>query len=126
VPVAVHVTDLADASGTVWERRYRFPGRAPSIVKSIKQLDDDGSLIEALSAGLRMRLQVREIDGAIHFISNGYFFLIGPWRLNVPHWFPPGLTCVVHEDRGNGRFRFAMHTSHPWFGDMFVQDGEFS
>jgi hypothetical protein len=126
VPVSVHVTDLPDASGTVWERRYHFNGQPASIVRSIKQLDEDGTLIETLSAGLRMRLQVQEIEGAIHFISDGYFFRLGPLRFNIPNWFPPGLTCVVHEDKGNGRFRFMMRTSHPWFGDMFVQDGEFT
>ncbi len=126
VPVSVHVTDLPDGSGTVWERRYHFADRATSVVRSIKQLDDDGTLIESLSAGLCMRLQVREISGAIHFISDGYFFRLGPLRVNIPNCFPPGLTCVVHEDRGNGRFRFVMRTSHPWFGEMFVQDGEFT
>lgn len=126
VPVSVHVQDLADGSGTVWERRYHFPGRSPSIVRSIKQLDDDGTLIETLRAGLHMRLQVREIEGAIHFISESYFFRLAGLRIVIPAWLPPGMTCVVHEDKGNGRFRFVMRTSHRWWGEMFVQDGEFS
>lgn len=125
VRVVVRVHDLPDGSGTVWERTYHFSGRAPSVVRSIKQLDNDGTLIETLGAGLHMRLTIHEIDGAVHFISNGYFFRIGSLRFNIPAWFPPGMTCVVHEDQGSGRFRFAMHTSHPWFGSMFVQDGEF-
>lgn len=125
VPVSVQVRDLQDRSGTVWERRYRFPGRALSVVRSVKQIEADGSLVERLGAGLHMRLKVREIDGAIHFISDGYFFRLGSLRLNIPGWVPPGMTCVVHEDKGNGRFRFVMRTSHAWFGEMFVQDGEF-
>ena len=125
VPVEVRVQDLPDHSGTVWERRYRFPGRAASVVRSIKQLDDDGSLIETLGAGLHMKLDVREIDGALHFISTGYFFRCGSLRIDLPALFPPGMTRVVHVDKGGGKFQFVMRTAHPWFGEMFVQEGEF-
>lgn len=125
VPVEVRVQDLEDDSGTAWERCYRFPGRAAIIVRSIKQLDDDGTLIETLGAGLHMKLEVREIDGALHFISTGYFFRCGRLRIDTPAWFPPGMTRVSHVDKGNGRFQFTMHTGHPWFGEMFVQEGEF-
>jgi len=125
VPVDVRVQDLADHSGTVWERCYRFPGRPASIVRSVKQLDDDGSLVERLGAGLHMKLAVREIDGALYFISSGYFFRLGPLRIDLPQLFPPGMTRVAHIDKGNGRFQFTMRTAHPWFGEMFVQDGEF-
>jgi Domain of unknown function (DUF4166) len=80
-------------------------------------------------AWLRLPATVRErfAFGAHAAITiYGYFFRVGSWRLNIPDWFPPGMTCVVHEDKGNGRFRFVMRTSHAWFGEMFVQDGEFS
>jgi hypothetical protein len=125
VPIEVRVRDLADGSGTVWERRYLFSGQAVSVVRSIKQLDTDGTLIETLGAGLHMRLEVRELAGALHFISAGYFVHIGSMRFTLPRWFPPGMTRVVHEDRDGGRFHFAMRTTHPWFGEMFVQEGEF-
>ena len=125
VPVEVRVRDLEDSSGTIWERCYRFPGRAPSIVRSVKQLDHTGMLVEKLGAGLHMKLDVREIDGALYFISTGYFFEVGSLRVDLPRLFPPGMTRVAHVDQGNGRFRFVMRTEHPWFGAMFVQDGEF-
>jgi len=125
VVVEVRVQDLDDRSGTVWERSYRFPGRAPTVVRSIKQLDDDGSLVEVLGAGLHMKLDVREIDSELHFISTGYFFRLGSVRIDLPALSPPGATRVVHIDRGGGRFQFSMRTTHPWFGEMFVQEGKF-
>jgi hypothetical protein len=124
VPVEVKVYDAADG-GTVWERRYDFDGRASTIVRSTKKLDEDGSLVEQLNAGLHMRLRVFEEAGALHFVSTGYFFQIGGLRLSLPDWFPPGRTHVVHENRGEGRFLFTMRTEHPTLGEMFFQSGIF-
>ena len=126
VPVTVRVYDRSDGAGTVWERRYEFPGRAPTIVTSTKLVDEDGGLVEALNAGLHMRLQVFEEGGALHFLSTGYFFRIGRLCVALPAWFLPGTTHVIHEDRGDGQFRFAMHTEHRALGPMFHQDGIFA
>lgn len=129
VPVTVRVFDKPDDGGTVWERRYDFPGRAPVIVSSVKQIEYDGTLVEALGAGLRMRLKVFERDGALHFLSTGYFFQIGRLRFELPSWLPPGATHVVHEDRGGGRFLFTLHTAQrgndPGNGAMYWQSGLF-
>jgi hypothetical protein len=125
VPVTVRVFDKPGAGGTVWERRYDFPGRAPVIVSSTKQVESDGTLVESLGAGLRMRLRVFERDGALHFLSTGYFFQIGRLRISLPSWLPPGATHVVHEDRGGGRFLFSMHTAQPGNKAMYRQSGLF-
>lgn len=125
VPVEVRVYDVAEG-GTVWERCYDFDGRATVVVRSTKKLDDDGCLVEQLNAGLHMRLRVLEDEGALHFVSTGYFFEIAGLRVSLPDWFPPGRTHVVHEDCGDGRFRFTMHTEHPALGEMFFQSGIFA
>lgn len=125
VPVTVRVFDKPDVRGTVWERRYDFPGRAPVTVSSTKQVEGDGTLVEALGAGLRMRLKVFERDGALHFLSTGYFFQIGRLRIELPAWLPPGATHVIHEDRGGGRFLFTMHTAQPGHDAMYWQSGLF-
>ncbi len=122
IPMTVRVFE--SDTGVVWERRYEFASR-DIIVRSTKQLDDDGMLVECLNAGLHMRLRVLEESGALHFVSTGYFFKAGPLRFNLPEWFLPGTTHVVHEDRGDGSFRFSMITDHRWFGRMFLQDGIF-
>src|SRR5437868_6755219 len=102
VPESVRVFDTDD--GVVWERRYDFPGRAPVVVRSTKQLDPDGALVEALNFGLHMRLQVYEEQGSLHFLSTGYFFRAGALLFALPDWFLPGATHVIHADRGDGRF----------------------
>jgi hypothetical protein len=50
---------------------------------------------------------------------------VGALRIDLPNLFPPGMTQVSHVDRGGGKFQFLMRTAHPWFGEMFVQEGEF-
>jgi Domain of unknown function (DUF4166) len=125
VPVIVHVSDRPDGSGTVWERIYHFDGRVPVVVTSVKQMQD-GELVEALGAGLRMRLQVFESRGALHFLSTGYYFQVGRIRIPVPGWLSPGTTHVIHEDQGDGRFRFTMRTAHAGRGALYDQSGVFS
>lgn len=123
VPMTVRV--YAADKGIVWERHYEFPGRAPVIVRSTKQLDESGGLVEALNAGLCMTLRVFEENGELHFLSTGYFFRAGQWRIRLPDWFLPGETHVVHRDLGGDSFRFSMATNHHWFGRMYFQDGVF-
>jgi hypothetical protein len=122
VPMRVRVFRV-DA-GIVWERHYDFAGRA-CVVTSTKQTDGE-SLVEKLGAGLYMRLRTFEEDGALHFASDGYFFRVGDFALPLPDWFLPGGTHVLHEDLGRGEFRFTSRTHHPWFGEMFFQDGVFT
>jgi hypothetical protein len=122
VPLRVRVYRNDD--GIVWERRYAFAGRE-CVVKSTKQLDGN-ALVEKLGAGLHMRLRVFEVQGALNFVSDGYFFRVGQLTLPLPDWFLPGGTHVTHCDLGDGRFRFTMRTHHSWFGELFFQDGVFS
>jgi Domain of unknown function (DUF4166) len=122
VPMRVRVFRADD--GIVWERHYDFAGRA-CIVTSTKQADGD-ALVEKLGAGLYMRLRTFEEGGALRFASAGYFFRIGDVKLALPDWFLPGGTHVVHDDLGCGQFRFTLRTHHPWFGEMFYQDGVFA
>lgn len=123
VPMAVRVVETPD--GVVWERHYLFADRAPVVVRSTKQLDEDGTLVEALNAGLHMRLKVFEQDGELHFLSTGYLFRACGVSVRLPDWFLPGETHVVHKDLGDGSFRFTMDTNHHRFGRMFFQDGVF-
>lgn len=124
VPATVNVFPTADG-GTAWQRIYQFAGHAPSVVESVKRLDRDGGLIEALPAGLRMRLQVFEREQVLHFLSCGYYFEIGTLRIALPDWLPPGITHVEHIDLGAGWFRFTMTVTHAWLGEVFYQTGCF-
>jgi hypothetical protein len=121
--VPMHVRVYRTDDGIVWERRYAFAHR-DCVVTSTKQFDGD-ALVEKLGAGLHMRLRVLEARRALHFVSDGHFFRFGRLTIELPDWFLPGGTQVTHCDLGEGRFRFTMRTHHPWFGELFFQDGVF-
>ena len=136
MPVTMTVLVEPDPAtgGSRWTRRYEFPTRTVAIA-SVKALDRDGTVVERLPYGLRMRLQVSVRDGALCFDSAGYYVELpglrwrgrryGAWRLALPSWFLPGRTCVAHRDLGGGRFRFTMTVRHRLLGELFDHDGVF-
>jgi hypothetical protein len=137
VPVhaTVRVEPDAATGGSRWIRRYELPHRAVEI-RSVKSVDAGGRMIERLAMGLRMELDLRTDDGALHFVTSGYHLEIPrspllrrwfrrPLRLRFPAWWLPGRTHVVHRDLGDGRFRFTMTIRHAWLGELFHHDGVF-
>jgi hypothetical protein len=129
VPAIVHVGPTA--RGVEWRREYRWPGRAPCLVRSTKVINPDGSLVEELPARLRMSLDVYERASTLHFVSRAYYFDIPipglgrRVRVVLPLCLSPGTTHVEHIDEALGWFRFTMTVSHPFFGEMFYQTGRF-
>jgi hypothetical protein len=73
-----------------------------------------------------MRLALSEEAGALHFRSQGYRWQWRGLRVPLPAWLSPGDAHVVHEDLGEGRFRFAMIIRHALLGTLFHQDGIFA
>jgi hypothetical protein len=124
VPAEVRVEPDTATGGSTWIRRYLLP-TGPVEIRSVKALDSDGSLIERLGCGLRMRLDTRVQAGELHFVSTGYYLELGSRRFTFPAWSLPGCTHVVHQDLGDGRFRFAMTIRHGWLGELFDHEGTF-
>ena len=129
VPAIVHV---GPCGGVVaWNREYRWPDAAATLVRSTKVIGADGGLIEELPARLCMPLQVYEQGGILHFVSLGYYFKLGTrtngrtFKLWLPAWLSPGTTHVQHIDEAGGWFRFTMTVSHPVLGEVFYQTGRF-
>lgn len=125
VPVRISVTTRPDG-GIEWRREYRFPHRRAVSITTVKRMGPDDTLYECLGFGLYMHMDVFEWRHELHFLSRGYEWRLGRWRLRLPALFPPGITHIVHADQGDGFFRFIMSIGHPWFGRMFHQDGLFT
>lgn len=123
--VAARVFVVPDERGVVWTREYEWTDGRTDLVRSTKVVAGR-ELIECLPARLNMPLRVYEENGALHFVSRGYYFDIGfGLRLWLPGVFSPGVTHVEHVDLGHGWFRFTMIVMHPLFGEMFFQTGRF-
>lgn len=123
VPVAIRLHQAADG-GITWERVYHYPRRRVRVW-STKRLAEDGGLLECVGFGLGMRLAVFEVGGALHFMSLRYFWRVGRWLIGLPALLTPGVAHVIHEDLGQGRFRFTMSIRHRLLGTLFRQSGVF-
>lgn len=126
VPTSVRV--LGDGrGGMVWERRFHtHDAGAPHVVRSTKELDAGGRLVERTDGGLSMSLRVFEERGALVFESRRFFLVLGGLRLPVPALLTPGTCRVVHTDLGDGLFRFDLDMVHPLWGRTFHQSGVFA
>jgi hypothetical protein len=126
VPTTVRVRDNG-RGGVVWERDFHA-GRCGKrhVVRSTKEADAHGGLLERTDGGLSMSLDVFEENGGLVFLSRRYWLLLGRWRIRIPAWLAPGICRVVHTDLGVGRFRFTMSMVHSLWGETFYQSGVFS
>ncbi len=125
VPVVIEL-QRDGSGGILWSREYAFEGRRPLRIQSIKLPHGHDRLLEVVGAGVSMVLAVFERDGVLHFLSIAYFWRLGPFRIPIPTWLTPGRTHVLHQDDGQGRFRFIMRIQHPVLGLTFYQEGLFS
>jgi len=126
VPTTVRVLDDG-RGGMVWERSFHTnPARAPHVVRSTKELDACGRLVERTDGGLGMALRVFEEQGTLVFESRRFFLALGRLRLPVPALLTPGTCRVVHTDLGDGLFRFELDMVHPLWGRTFHQSGVFA
>lgn len=123
VPTTVQVSRNA-RGGVVWARC--FHGRQPHLVRSTKETDSNGRLLERTAGGLSMALDVFEDHGSLVFRSRRFWLMLGPLRMAIPTWLTPGVCCVTHTDLGHGLFRFTMTMTHPLWGETFHQSGIFT
>ncbi len=122
VPVQVRLTPC-EKGGVRWQRIYGFA--RPFVVTSAKREDAHGRLCEYVGMGFGMRLRVFARRGALHFESQRYFWEVAGRQIPLPHWLSPGVTHVVHEDLGDGDFRFTIAMDHAFLGRTFFQTGRF-
>ena len=126
VPTTVRVRANGDG-GVVWERCFQRDGQANGrIVRSTKEVDAHGGLLERTDGGLSMSLDVFEEAGALVFRSRHFWLVRGRFRLPLPAWLTPGICRVVHTDLGAGLFRFTLTMVHPLWGQTFSQSGVFA
>ncbi len=122
VPMTVRLTPC-EKGGVSWQRIYGFG--TPFVVTSAKREDAQGRLCEYVGMGFGMRLKVFAQRGALHFVSERYFWEVAARQIPLPHWLSPGVTHVIHEDLGGGGFRFTISMDHRQLGRTFYQTGRF-
>ncbi len=124
-PATVSVTDDDTLGAQIWTRIYARPGKFPQVIHSAKRLSGPTGLEECLGAGLLMRLELVEEDGAVVFRSSSYAIEAFARTWQLPTWMTPGRCDVIHRDVGGGQFTFTLQLQHPWWGLLMRQVGLF-
>jgi hypothetical protein len=64
-------------------------------------------------------------DGALLFADDGYFVRIMDRRWRLPAWLAARFE-LLHKSIDADRFQVLLRVSHPLFGTLFYQRGEFA
>ena len=125
VPAAVSVSEDPASGGQFWTRIYGRRRGFPQVIHSSKRFAGPTGLEEYVGRGFGIALNVEVANGALHFLSDHYFFACGPLRLRLPRWLAPGRMRVSHIDCNHGLFAFVLLLDHPWLGELIRQTAMF-
>jgi uncharacterized protein DUF4166 len=125
MPACVSVTEDPASGGQIWTRIYGRRRGFPQVISSCKSFAGPTGLEERIGGGFGIALRVVAENGALHFLSDHYFWKLGERRLRIPRWLAPGALRVSHIDCNHGLFAFVMDLRHPWFGELIHQTAMF-
>jgi len=125
VPACVSVTEDPAFAGQFWTRIYGRRRGFPQVISSSKRFCGPTGLEEQVGGGLGIALRVAVEGGALHFLSDHYFLLVGGRRLRLPRFLSPGALRVSHIDCNHGLFAFVLELTHPWLGTLVRQTAMF-
>ena len=121
VPAVVSVTEDAAYGGQFWTRMYGRANGFPQVIHSSKRFAGPTGLEEYIGCGFGIALRVEVADGALHFLSNHYFFGSGRLRIRFPRWAFPGDLRISHIDCNHGWFAFVLELHHALLGELISQ-----
>jgi hypothetical protein len=125
VPAVVSVTEDPLSAGQFWTRLYGRRSGFPQVIHSIKRFCGPTGLEEYIGCGLGIALRLEISEGALHFLSDHYFFAVRRLRLRLPRWLSPGRMRVSHIDCGHDSFAFVLRLDHPRLGELVCQTAMF-
>lgn len=124
-PAVVSVTEDRAGRGQFWIRQYGREAGFPQIIHSSKRFAGPTGIEEYIGLGIGIALRLSPVPDGLRFDSDHYFIKLGGWRLRLPKWLQAGKLCVVHQDLGQGAFRFSLTLTDPFGGEMIHQDAIF-
>jgi uncharacterized protein DUF4166 len=125
MPACVTVTEDPAFAGQFWTRIYGRRRGFPQVISSSKRFAGPTGLEEQVGGGIGIALRVEVENGALHFLSDHYFLMLGGRRFRLPAFLAPGALRVSHIDCNNGLFAFVLALRHPWLGELIHQTAMF-
>jgi hypothetical protein len=120
--IAFDFSIFKKANQFIKRRRYRLDKGCFSFVSTV---DEQPCLHEEFAGGLGMYLQLSAEQGALLFRDKGYFLRLGAWRIPLPRCLSVGAFELLHRTIDEDRFQVIIRVTHPLFGTLFYQRGEF-
>ena len=105
------------------QRRYKLSTDETFTFTSI--FSEQPCLHEEFGGGIGMKLKLAVDQGALMFLDQGYFLRLGRWRIRWPRWLTVGSFELLHRNIDAQRFQVIIRVTHPIFGTLFYQRGEF-
>jgi len=105
------------------QRGYRLGNNRHFTFTS--RFGDQPCLHEEFKGGLGMYLRLAVKRGSLLFRDHGYYLRIMRWRIPLPRWLSVGEFELLHRNIDDRRFQIIIRVSHPLFGTLFYQRGEF-
>ncbi|MFN9031659.1 MAG: DUF4166 domain-containing protein [Betaproteobacteria bacterium] len=106
------------------ERLYRFADGGTFVFRSLFAADPCLHEQFPLGLGMALRLEAQQ-DGALLFADDGYFVQVMGRRWRLPAWLGARFE-LLHKSIDADRFQVLLRVSHPLFGTLFYQRGEFA
>jgi uncharacterized protein DUF4166 len=126
VAAAVSVTEDGASGGQYWTRLYGRRRGFPQVIRTRKRFCGPTGLEEYVGRGIGVALRLEVEGGALHFVSDHYFFAALGLRLPIPHWLAPGALRVSHIDCNHGWFAFMLVLRHRLLGELIRQTAMFT
>ena len=105
------------------QRVYRWVNGEPFVFRSV--FGHAPRLNEEFRGGLGMYLELVATKNALLFRDKGYFLRLGSVRIPLPRWLSVGTFELLHRSIDEQRFQVLIRITHPLFGTLFYQRGEF-
>lgn len=125
VPVTVHFRSEPDSDAFVFERVFRFPGRAPVTFRSRMISTRPHNVTEYMATGIGWRAHYDYHDGRVRLRHAGYAWRLLGIDIPLPMTWLAGRGDAWEEATGEDSFRMYMDLRHPLLGKLYSYGGSF-
>lgn len=119
----VYKTALHD--GLRWQRYMNFKTNSDFFGSKMLYVAPN-ELLEMVGFGFGLYLTVTVEQGDLVYRSNGHFWQIGRWRLNIPDTWLLGSAMIIEHAVSDDEFALDFSMRHPRLGETYSYRGVFT
>ena len=114
-----------------WHRRFFVPGKKkPVIFRSRMEYAGGTEIVEYIGtsewASMGIKMNITQVEGAVHFDSTGYVLKIGPLEVPIPGHMLLGRASIFEKAMDDDTILMGFTIKHPLWGEIYTYKGTFS